>query len=997
MKRINKTAISMAVAHLIWGAGGASAQTSDPQTVLVTGQRAALNSAQKLKQDADEIVDSVVAEEVGKLPDRSVTEVLQRVVGISIDRQDGNPERFSVEGTSVNIRGLNYVRSELNGRDVFSSSGGRSLSWGDVPPELMAGVDVYKNPSAEQVEGGISGLINLRTALPFDYKGRQGAISVEATHSTLRKGKPDPSVSALFSNRWKTGFGEFGALVDFASSDSSTRTDTFQFEPFYPRTDVVPGRTVWIPKGAQWRTYLYDRKRKGLYGALQWKRDDVSSNLTYFQSRYTDHADEQSIFSSASPYDLKVSSDATYDDRGALQTGTISDTTNGGIPFSNAGGFTKSSSKTTDVAWNVRWRVSDKWTVNSDLQHVTSSGDHFSSAVGLGMLMPSESLDMRGSLPKINFTDAQRAFLADPANYYWGTTMEHLDQSRASLKAWKGDARYDFDHPVLRDLRFGVRLTDRQARTENSDPSYNWASVSQPWEVGSGISKLAYLNDPRFTAPHTTNTFPNFFSGDVSVPAVVFPASVVASNYPASYQELHSYHDMLCHDLQATKPGTTCSTWTPARFGGDNPAGTNDQREKTNAFYTQLRFGFDNLAYPVDGNIGVRYVQTRSHSMGYTTFTPTTKFASGTQLTGVPVPDIPAFAQKVDVDNSYDNVLPSLNLRLKASDKLQFRLAYGTSMSRPDFSQLQAYTTMSQDIQSSVNDVTKVVNVTAVNRTGTASGNPSLKPITSKQVDLTAEWYFAKAGSVTLAVFDKRLNDIIIDQTRIVGLPDVTGKQQAFLVTSPVNGAKGDARGTELAYQQYYDSVPEWLRGIGLQANYTYVKSHRDPYNPVYSPYCSGGDTGAANLNLNSNGCDIDGRAFGHLPLQGLSKNAFNVALLYDRGPWSARLAYSWRSRYLISTNVNGTHGSDGTDTNPASPTFGQHNVAWGLPLWADGYGQLDGGVSFKFSDNLKIDFQAQNLTDARYSQTMHQGVGDKVRAVFVSGPRYSARLGYTF
>jgi iron complex outermembrane recepter protein len=999
MKRFNKTAIALAVAHLAWTASVAHAQTANdsPAVVVVSGQRAALASAQKLKQDADELVDSVVADDIGKLPDRSVTEVLQRVVGVSINRQAGDNERFSVEGAGINIRGLNYVRSELNGREAFSSNGGRSISWGDIPPELMAGVDVYKNPSAEQTEGGISGLVNLRTALPFDHKGQRVALSVEATHSVLRKGKPDPSVSGLYSNRWKTGFGEFGAVIDLASSDSSTQTDTFQFEPFFPRTDIAPGRTVWIPKGAQWRTYQYDRKRQGAYGALQWKRDNVQSHMTYFQSRYKDSAIEQSIFSSASPYDLQVSGDTTYDSKGAFQTGTISDAKNGGIPFSNAGGFNKGESKTTDISWNVQWKVADSWTLTSDLQSVRSSGNHFSSAVGLGMLMPSENLDLRGSLPRINFTDAQRAFLADPANYYWESTMEHVDRNSGSLKAWKGDARYAFDHPVLRDVRFGVRLTDRDALTVNSDPNYNWAGVTPPWLLGWDIPKLAYLNDPRFSAPHVTQQFNNFFNGDVSVPAVVFPAPSVASGYPGSYQQLHSYHDdILCPERVAANGGGTCERWKAARFGGDNPAGTNDQRERTKAFHTQLRFGFDDLAYPIDGNVGLRYVQSRSRSTGYMSYTPTPPFPQGTQTTGLPVPYIPAYLSKSDVENKYNNFLPTLNLRLKASDKLQFRFAYGRSMTRPDFSQLQAYTTLSQEVKSSTDEATKVVNVTSVNRTGNAQGNPSLKPITSKQLDVTAEWYFAKSGSLTLALFDKHLKDVIINQTVSVGLPDVTGTPQQFLVTSPVNGAKGIARGGELAYQQYYDQVPDWLRGIGLSANYTYVHSKRSLYNPVFSEYCSGGQN-AANVNLNLNGCDLDGRAFGNLPLTQLSKNAFNVAILYDSGPWSARLAYNWRSRYLLSTNTNGTQGNNGTDTNPASPTYGQRNVAWGLPLWADAYGQLDGGVSYKFSENLKFDFQAQNVTDARYSQTMHQGIGDKVRAVFVSGPRYSLRAGYTF
>src|SRR6185312_10173697 len=131
-------------------------------------------------QDADEVVDSVVAEDIGKLPERSVTEVLQRIVGVTMDRSmPGDPQHYAVEGSGIAIRGLTYVRSELNGRDALSANGGRSLSFTDVPPELMSGVDVYKNPSAEQIEGGIGGLVNLRTALPFDFRGKKGALSVE--------------------------------------------------------------------------------------------------------------------------------------------------------------------------------------------------------------------------------------------------------------------------------------------------------------------------------------------------------------------------------------------------------------------------------------------------------------------------------------------------------------------------------------------------------------------------------------------------------------------------------------------------------------------------------------------------------------------------------------------------------------------------------------------------------------------------------------------------
>src|ERR1700712_111915 len=194
MRQFERTALSLAAAQvaLLWSgvamaqttavpapaASAASAAASKAQpvdtevtTVVVTGQRAALQSAQKIKQNSDEVVDSIVADDIGKLPDRSVTEVLQRIVGVTVGHliSTGDPEHYSVEGSGVNIRGLTWVRAELNGRDAFSANGGRSLNFEDVTPELMAGVDVYQNPSAEQIEGGIGGLVNLRTAMPFDY------------------------------------------------------------------------------------------------------------------------------------------------------------------------------------------------------------------------------------------------------------------------------------------------------------------------------------------------------------------------------------------------------------------------------------------------------------------------------------------------------------------------------------------------------------------------------------------------------------------------------------------------------------------------------------------------------------------------------------------------------------------------------------------------------------------------------------------------------------
>jgi TonB-dependent receptor len=1002
MKHLKKTAIAMGLAQMTMMLSGAAvAQTTaapktdtaaaEPIAVIVTGQRAALQSAQKIKQNSDEIVDSIVAEDMGKLPDRSVTEVLQRVVGVTIDRtmSKGDPEHFSVEGSGVSIRGLSYVRSELNGRDSFSANGGRSLNFEDVPPELVSGVDIYKNPSAEQIEGAVGGLVNLKTAMPFDYPGFKAAVSADRTWSELKKGKTSPSASGLVSNRWKTPLGDIGALLDLAYSESGTRTDAFQVEPYYPLQDAK-GNRVFVPKGAQWRTLEFNRKREGAYGALQWKKDEWSSGLTYFKSKYEMQWDEQAIFAQSSPYNIKVSPDSTFNSKGALLTGTLTDPTDGGINFGDDTRTSNRKSDTTDISWNLRWRK-DAWTVTTDLQRIKAKTHSVDSTVATGVTMPSETLDLTGNVPKILFTDAGRAFLADPKNYYWAFTMEHLDKSEANETAWKTDVKYDFDHPVLRDFRFGVRLTDRDAVTQNSNPSYNWSAISQPWQVGWNISGLASLGDPRFSGNTNVHTFNNFFNGGVSVPAVVFPNVSLAQGFPGSYAQLHTYHDILCREVS---PTNSCDPWKQATFGADNYAGTNDQSEKTKAMYGQLRFGWDELKYPIDGNVGVRYVKTDSSARGYTVFTSTAP--TGGTMVGVPVPSIAPFAKAKDYENDYHNVLPSLNLRLKASDTLQFRFAVASALSRPDFTQLQGYTELSETANSSTNPATGVTTVNSVSLTGKGSGNPMLRPTTSKQVDLTAEWYFAPTGSITMALFNKRLKDIVVNQTYITQLPDTTGKLHDFITTAPVNGAKGHARGVELAYQQYFDKLPGAWSGLGLQANFTFVDSKRDLYKPVYQKYCSGGNT-ADNVNLNLNGCDTDGTTFGNLPLENLSRQTYNLALLYDKGPISARLAYNWRSKSLQAVNVNGTQGTDGLDSNPASPTYGQHVIAWGLPTWSDAYGQLDASMFYKLSDKLQLGLEAQNLTDSTYKQLMQQNIGMMGRAWFKTGRRVVAKLSYDF
>ncbi|MDT7838354.1 TonB-dependent receptor [Aquabacterium sp. OR-4] len=992
MNRLQRTAVALAAAQASLLCGAAAwaqapaaadpAKDAKAETVVVTGRRAAMQSAQKIKKDAEEIVDSIVADEIGKLPDRSVTEVLQRVVGVTIDRTlaKNDPEHYSVEGSSVMIRGLSLVRSELNGRDTFSANGGRSLNFEDVPPELMSGVDIYKNPSAAQIEGAIGGLVNLRTALPFDYQGLKLAGSLQAGYNALQK-KWSPSATALISHRVNTGLGEFGGLLSLAHSVSTTRTDLWQVEPYYK----LDG-THWVPKGAQWRDSNFERTRDGLYAAAQWRRGGVSSSLSYFESKYKMQWDENALFAQSDPWRINVAN-ATYGANGQLLTGTLSDPTNGGIAFGADTRYMTRNSNTRDLGWNLQWKASDRWSFSTDVQLVRSSTRAFDSTVATGLLMPRETLDLSGSVPRVVFDASDLAALGNKANYYWAFTMEHQDRSKAEQKVWKGDAKFSFDHPVLQDLSFGLRLTERSAITTKSVPDYNWSPVSQTWQRGWNIKDLAYLNDPRFNAPVRLHSFNNFFGGQ-NVPAVYVPSIELAKGYPGSYATLHSYNDTLCADLQAAQGWSVCSPWTAGSFGTD-PAGTNDQKERTQAAFAQLRFDFADWGAPLDGNVGARVVRTQNKANGYLVFTnngPT--LAPGQTLGGVPIPAIASFSSPIKAEQSYTDVLPSLNLRLKAGPEWQFRAALAKAIARPDFSQLQAYSKLDLGTTNHVEGSTLVID--RVNLTGSADGNPMLRPVKSTQADITAEWYFAKTGSVTVALFNKQLKDVIVDQTASSVQRDASGNALLFTTTAPVNGAKGHARGVELSFQRYLDMLPGWMSGFGVQANYTYVDSKTRLYNPVFSAYCAGTSGNDDNLNLNINGCDTDGRSFGDLPLKGLSRNAYNLALLYDHGDFSARVAYSWRSRYLQGVNVNGTRGSDGRLADGSS-------VAWALPTWSDDYGQVDAGVSYSVNQHLKLSLEVSNLTNEVNRQLMQQQIGMMTRAVNYTGRRYNLQANFQF
>jgi len=412
--RLGVSSLALAVAGTIGNpalAQTATATTADPvDEILVTGFRASLQSAQTRKEQSDTIIDSITSEDIGALPDRSVTEALQRIPGVTINRFSAgvDPDHFSVEGSGVVIRGLSYVGSRFNGREAFSAGNGSGLSFADVPSELLAGVDVYKTPSADLVEGGIGGIVDLRTRLPFDQKGTLIAGSLEQNYGDFVK-RSAPTVSALFSKRWNTGIGEFGLLGSASYSQLFSQADRIGISSFRPRTtysngsrtDVVPfagataGPSKLFPRGAVLGRQNFNRERYGFSAAAQWRSNDGSLEATarFLRSDARQAWSENTIEIATDNVSNNGDSRAVagtslkFDDSGVFESGFITGPTGWradqqtndvrtpvlGLQSNNIRRDHHERIKTDDYSANLRWNATDNLALNFDYQHVKSN------------------------------------------------------------------------------------------------------------------------------------------------------------------------------------------------------------------------------------------------------------------------------------------------------------------------------------------------------------------------------------------------------------------------------------------------------------------------------------------------------------------------------------------------------------------------------------------------------------------------------------------------
>ena len=502
----------------------------EDDTIVITGYLQSLENAQNIKRDSDTFVDAITAEDIGALPDRSVAESLQRVPGVNIGRftSSNDPDRFSVEGSGVIIRGLPYVRSELNGRDIFSATGGRELSFNDVSAELLGRVEVFKNVTADMVDGGIAGTVNLVTRKPLDNGGFKIAGTIEATVGDLAQ-KWSPGVSLLASNTFDTNIGTFGLQIGFAQSELVSRTDASQITdpcyradlntgciralqpndaggfsggPLFDADSFPPAGTLIIPKGAGIRTTTLERDRRAISGVAQYESTDGRLLVTaeYLRADSQLETDEFAVLALVNndgEFPIPRSGTEFVFDNGVFQSGILSQSNAGGYASLYGGVRTEtlrldraSDAETEDFSLDVDFIATDRLTLNFEAQHITSdlSSD---SVIGALNQFSDIRLDATGKTPIVEFLAPLTApgdILTSGENTYYWFLIDSIERNEGELTSFRADAEYDIsDDGFFRAARFGARWADRERTTRNTNFS-TWGNLSAPWTGRAGCA-----------------------------------------------------------------------------------------------------------------------------------------------------------------------------------------------------------------------------------------------------------------------------------------------------------------------------------------------------------------------------------------------------------------------------------------------------------------------------------------------------------------------------
>lgn len=820
------------------GAGSAFSQEAIEE-VVVRGIRKSQTEALGIKKDNVNFVDAISAEDVGKLPDRNIAEALQRVPGVAIQRERG-------EGDFVSIRALgpDFVRGTINGRtytsgtEAFdstlngaeSSTTGRATNFDVLPSEIIDTLEVYKSASAEQVEGGIGGTVNIKTVRPMSLGNRYGG-TLRGQYGDFSK-ETDPSGSAFYS--WSND-DNFGILTAVSYSERSIREDLANTFGYW-NGHGYPGVT-FAPFSANPEIFLEERERTTVNSTLQWllgEDTEVVADVLWSERKVSSNQFGVIVSTSipfGNPLETTICDDVVPCPGAVIEGDTLVSypITNRNItPFTDV---REGGDESLNLGLNIDHQVG-AWNFSGDVSYADASGDlgwnrsvsrlvdKINPPAMEGEKPSPDPADIRGT---VSVQGGAVAFMPD------GAISRLTDPAGYALRQNEIRNRDNSDE------EWGVRL-DLAYEPEDSGIALkvgsHWRSREKVFDEFVGRNSLTADLILATEVPNSMMSAPgNFLDGDLDG---ISPS------------------DMLFPDHKVV---------LAARGGADslslerNSLEVYVADEETIAAYLQVDFKADVADMELSGNAGVRYVHTELDIVGQSQQLSLVETASGVVvpvLSG-PVGDFP-------FSESYQNFLPSLNLRLDINDKLLARFSYGKTLTRPEFTQLAPS-----------------LGVTNASQRLAKFGNPGLKPYLADNIDFGLEWYFDEAASaLTAAVFYKDVDDYVADSSNI----DVTIASVTFnRVDQPDNQGAAELLGLEMGYTHALTFLPAPFDGLGVIFNLTTLIDSK--------------------LELN-NGEEI--------PFVGVSDLSVNSAVYYDKGPVQVRLAYSWRDEFLFdASDVFGT------------------------------------------------------------------------------------------
>jgi TonB-dependent receptor len=990
-----KTPLATAIA-LALGASAltpALAQDAAPDTeveleeIVVTGIRSSLNLSMDIKRSATGVVDAISAEDIGKFPDANLAESLQRITGVSIDRQRG-------EGSRVTVRGFGpeYNLVTINGRQMPTHNGvTRSFDFADLASEGVAGVQVYKTGRADVPSGGIGSTINILTPEPLKGAPTLSLAAKGVMDTSTRTGDTvTPEVSGIYLGRFMDD--KFGVAITASRQTRNNGVNSAQVNGWFtrPGDDVLPDGSVdvrvvnnanqinrpqtadesySIPQAVAYNIAEFESERTNGQVVLQWApREDITVTADYIRSEFEldrTYSDLSAWFSNTAA--LSQASEWT---NGPIASPIIYTETNDNNDFAMGTGADGGKNLNESVGFNVEWWVNDRLRVELDY-HDSSAESGANGPNGTSSLITMASFNKVGQsfisgyeLPIFSNNlnsggEANRPLYANDmiltgSVFTNGASWMDLEQAKIA-------GSFEFTDESAID--FGVQTTEVSNRSVFSVVQLdNWGGIGQPGDLANIVVRSSIAGQfDELTGNNHPDLQKEFFTADLADLQAAGEAYYAASG--TEYAEVGN-----------------CGTGYCASTDWRDDLRTT---EETTAFYLQYNWNGQFGDMPVNVRAGVRYEETDVVSAALnTTYNGSSWVGAGNELNITEARDADGniIQSFTNVRGDYDVTLPNFDFDIEPWENIVLRASFSETITRPSYNDIKGGL--------SPNGTQFFPNT----RPSASAGNPGLVPIQSQNIDLSFEWYYAPGSYLSVGYFDKDVENFIgVGRTSgtTFEIPNIIGGAlwNRALRESGLDATNYTAVGRYILDNYQDDPAVDGETIVSVPGDPSIVFDLTQPINQRTAAVDgfevnlqhAFGESGFGFV-VNATFVDADvaydtsSSLESQFALTGLSDSA-NLIGFYDGEKLKVRAAYNWRDDFLA-----GIGQAEGTRTNPQ---------------FVEAYGQWDLGVTYHLNDNSTFYFSGLNLTNETthvYSLTQRQ-----VLQAVQTGPRYEVGFRYNF